>query len=36
MSSDTCCICSLPSDDGLDHERCYDEGTINAAEVEDD
>ena len=30
-----CCICTLPSPDGFDHEECYDEGTISADEVEE-
>lgn len=30
-----CCICGLYSSDGFDHESCYDEGTISAAEVEE-
>ena len=33
--TETCCICSLPSDDGLDHDECYDQGTIGAEEVDD-
>ena len=33
--SDECCICGLESEDGYDHERCYDEGTITADKVED-
>lgn len=33
---ETCCICSLPSDDGFDHPECYVEGSISASEVDDD
>jgi hypothetical protein len=33
--SEECCICGLPSPDGFDHERCFDEGTIGADEVEE-
>jgi len=32
---DECCICSLPSPDGFDHEACFDEGSIVANEVEE-
>jgi hypothetical protein len=32
---DDCCICGLPSPDGFDHEICYEEGTIDASEVEE-
>jgi hypothetical protein len=31
--SDECCICGLWSDDGFDHEECYEAATIRADEV---
>jgi hypothetical protein len=32
---DYCCICGLDSPDGFDHEACYQNGTIDADEVEE-